>query len=91
MCIRDRDKTFGYHSSNLKEYVEEKTKGAYKASNVIDISLEELRGLEYDKIIEKLASVQNFGKIVVNAVDAVSYTHLNNKIIWLNLYKRTGD
>lgn len=65
-----KDKTFGYHSSNLKEYVEEKTKGAYKASDVIDISLEELRGLEYDKIIEKLASVQNFGKIVVNAVDA---------------------
>lgn len=65
-----KDKTFGYHSSNLKEYVEEKTKGAYKASDVIDISLEELRGLEYDKITEKLASVQNFGKIVVNAVDA---------------------
>ncbi|MBQ9497729.1 MAG: hydroxyacid dehydrogenase, partial [Selenomonadaceae bacterium] len=39
-----RDKTFGYASSNLAAYVEEKTRGAFKKESVTCISLEELRG-----------------------------------------------
>ena len=64
------DKTFGYHCSNLKEYVEEKTGGRYPAREVLDVSLEELRSLDYDAITNKLLALHDFGKIVVNAVDA---------------------
>ena len=64
------DKTFGYHCSNLKEYVEEKTGGRYPAREVLDISLEELRSLDYSVITDKLLALHDFGKIVVNAVDA---------------------
>ena len=64
------DKTFGYHSSDLREYVEEKTEGRYRAADVLSVSLEELRSLDYDGITQKLLSLRDFGKIVVNAADA---------------------
>ena len=38
-----KDKTFGYKSSDLTEYVEEKTEGKYKKQDCITISLEELK------------------------------------------------
>ena len=66
------DKTFGYHCSNLKEYVEEKTGGRYPAREVLDVSLEELRSLDYAAITNKLLALHDFGKIVVNAVDAAT-------------------
>ena len=65
-----KDKTFGYRASNLREYIEEKTGGVYRKEDVTEISLEELRGLDYEGITEKLRAVKNYGKVVVNAVDA---------------------
>ena len=41
-----KDKTFGYKSSDLTEYVEEKTAGKYKKEDCITISLEELNALD---------------------------------------------
>ena len=66
-----KDKTFGYTASDLKEYVEEKTGGAYKKETVTAISLTDLRNLDYDKIEAQLMAVENFNKIVVNAIDYV--------------------
>ncbi len=63
------DETFGYHSSSLPEYIEEKTKGEYRAADTICISLESLRSLDYDTVEAQLLSVHDFGKIIVNAVD----------------------
>ena len=80
-----KDKTFGYKSSNLKEYVEEKTEGKYKAADVIDISLDELRSLDYDRIEEKLLSVSGFGKVVVNAIAACDL-----KVFCVALYRALG-
>lgn len=37
-----QDKTFGYRSSNLKKWVEEKTNGSIKANEVTSISIEDL-------------------------------------------------
>ncbi len=62
-----KDPTFGYTKSNLKEYVEEKTGGAYKAADVISIGLDELRAGDVDTVVEKLMSVRDFGKVIVNA------------------------
>ena len=59
-----KDKTFGYTVSNLKEYVEEKTQGAYKKENVTAISLENIRELNYDKIEEQLLAVEDFNKVL---------------------------
>lgn len=65
-----RDKTFGYHSYSLPEYVEEKSGGRYPSSGVICFSIEELRSMDYEKITDRLMQAQNFQKIIVNAVDS---------------------
>lgn len=63
-----RDKTFGYKSSDLTEYVEEKTEGKYHKEDCITISLDELNALDVQGIRDKLMSAQNMAKIIVNAV-----------------------
>ena len=66
-----KDKTFSYTKSNMAEYVEEKTKGAYKAADVTCISLDDLRAFRVDDIVEQLKKVTGFGKVIVNCVDYV--------------------
>ena len=66
-----KDRTFGYTKSNLGEYVEEKTKGDFKAKDVTYISLKSLRSLDIETITKQLLKVDNFNKVVVNAVDYV--------------------
>jgi uncharacterized protein YgbK (DUF1537 family) len=66
-----RDKTFGYQSSNLCDYIEEKTNGDYMAEDTISISLESLRRMELDKITSLLCSAGDFTKIIVNAIDYI--------------------
>lgn len=80
-----RDKSFSFQSSELTEYIEEKSKGTYKKENCICISIEELRSLSYDTITEKLLSAHHFSKIIVNAV---TYTDLKIfAICWLRAIK----
>lgn len=64
-----KDRTFGYQSSDLTDYVEEKTGGAFSAGDVICISLEKLRACAIDEIENSLLSAHDFQKIVVNAAD----------------------
>lgn len=77
-----KDKSFGYKSSNLCDYLEEKTGGEYPAENIICISLESLRRMELDKIVSQLCSVGDFNKIVVNAID-----YIDVKVFCLALYR----
>ncbi|MBQ6418906.1 MAG: hydroxyacid dehydrogenase, partial [Synergistaceae bacterium] len=49
-----QDPTFGYKAATLPEYVEEKTAGEYKASDVTCISLEDIHNMDYDKIEAQL-------------------------------------
>jgi uncharacterized protein YgbK (DUF1537 family) len=63
------DKTFGYHHSDLPGYIEEKTGGAYPASQVTCITLEELREGRVQEITAKLQKVSGFGKVAVDALD----------------------
>ena len=63
-----RDQTFGYASSDLTDYVEEKTKGVYQAETCVCISLEELRRRDVEAVSQKLMNARNFAKIIVNAV-----------------------
>ncbi|MGB8455672.1 MAG: four-carbon acid sugar kinase family protein [Anaerocolumna sp.] len=64
-----KDKTFGYTKSDLCEYIEEKTGGRYKAGAVIRISLQSLRNIEIDFIEQQLMKVNQFNKVIVNALD----------------------
>ncbi len=63
-----KDRTFGYVSSDLKEYVEEKTKGRFRAVDVVSISLEEIREMNFRSIEKKLMETEYFNKVVVNLV-----------------------
>ena len=64
-----RDRTFGYTSSHLGEWIEEKTKGGYSRDSVTYISLETIRRMDYDQIMDQLLKVHQFDKVVVNAVE----------------------
>jgi uncharacterized protein YgbK (DUF1537 family) len=66
-----KDRTFGYTKSHLGEYVEEKTHGEYRAENTVYISLESLRNFDIDLIEQQLLTVEDFNKVIVNAVDYV--------------------
>lgn len=63
-----KDRTFGYHSSDLKEWVEEKSRGKWKADTVVSVSIDELR--HHQAVVEdKLMSLQRFQKLIVNAAE----------------------
>ena len=63
-----KDKTFSYHASDLKKWIEEKTAGKVKEEDVLSFSLEDLRNGTPEKIADRLEDVCDFGKVIVNAV-----------------------
>lgn len=67
-----QDKTFGYRSSNLKEWVEEKTKGNIKATEVGSISVE---SLENEAESEIVSQIEKADKVLI--VNALNQSHLN--------------
>lgn len=77
-----KDKTFGYTAATMPEYIEEKTKGAYKAENVTCISLEDIYNMDIDKIENLILNVHDFNKIIVNAVD-----YADVKVFCVALYR----
>lgn len=77
-----KDKTFGYQASDMRDYIEEKTKGEYKAEEVVCISLEDLRTMRVDKIKGQLLQVNGFGKVIVNAID-----YCDIKVFCIALYR----
>lgn len=76
-----KDKTFGYHSANMKEYIEEKTKGKFKAEDVVSISLTSIRNMDIEGITEQLQAVKDFDKVIVNAV-----SYVDVKVFCIALY-----
>ena len=64
-----KDASFGYRSSHLGEYVEEKSRGRYAARDGIYITISQLRKPAYEEITQKLCSAENFQLIAVDAVD----------------------
>lgn len=77
-----KDPTFGYTAATMPEYIEEKTHGAFPASDVICISLEDLRSLHIDQIEQQLLCADHFQKIIVNAADYVDL-----KVFCIALYR----
>ncbi|MCP3764365.1 hydroxyacid dehydrogenase [Domibacillus sp. A3M-37] len=66
-----KDRTFGYISSHLGEWAEEKSHGAFKASDAVYLSLKDIRSLNIDGLMNQLMAVKDFNKVIVNAADYV--------------------
>ncbi len=68
-----RDEVFGFHSSRLPDWIEEKTGGKVRAADVVSVGLETMRRRGPDGVAEELGRVRD-GRYA--AVDAVSYRDL---------------
>ncbi|WP_404334366.1 four-carbon acid sugar kinase family protein [Planococcus rifietoensis] len=66
-----KDRTFGYTASHLGEWAEEKSNGAFKAQDAVYLSLEDIRALRIDRLVDQLMAVTDFNKVIVNAVQYV--------------------
>lgn len=77
-----RDQTFGFRSSDLRAYIEEKTAGAVKQEDILCIGEKELRECALDAVTEKLMEAEGFRKIVA---DSMSYSDL--EVFCLALYR----
>ncbi|KAK6082239.1 hypothetical protein SCUP515_02531 [Seiridium cupressi] len=62
-----KDATFGYKSSNLREYVVEKSKGAIPKEKVTSLSLETIRVGGSEKVLDQLRNVDKGTVVVLNA------------------------
>lgn len=62
-----RDATFGYRHSDLREYIEEKTRGAVRAGEVVSITMDELRRCDVGSVTAKLCEAHDYTRFVVNA------------------------
>lgn len=62
-----RDAVFGYRSSNLREWVEEKSQGAIKAGAVLSISLDDIRAGGPQTVADKLVTLNAGQACIVNA------------------------
>lgn len=64
-----KDSSFGYANSDLREFLEEKSKGSIKAAEVASISLDVIRLGGPDAVAEILLGVSAGSWVVVNALD----------------------
>lgn len=64
-----KDRTFGYRSSHLGEYVEEKSGGRYRKEDCIHITLQLLREQKTEEILKLLLKTERFQPVIVDAID----------------------
>lgn len=62
-----RDATFGYSSSNLKDYVLEKAAGRFTSEQLFSVSIDEIRTGGPDGVCDKLCGLPRGSVVVVNA------------------------
>ena len=63
------DRSFGYSASNLRRWVEEKTRGAVRAADVLSLGLADIRGGGPERVREILAGAESRRPVVVNATE----------------------
>lgn len=64
-----KDASFGYHNSNLRDWVEEKTGGRISRSEVATVTLADIRGGGPDRVQEILGGLVDGRPVVVDAAD----------------------
>ncbi len=68
-----RDKTFGFHASDLKEFLAEKSAGAIDAADVVSLSLDDIRVGGPERIAAILRALHGGVHVVVNAEQDSDY------------------
>jgi uncharacterized protein YgbK (DUF1537 family) len=63
-----RDEAFGYASSDLRDWVEEKTESRVRREDVISVSLHDIRVGGADAVVHKLLMAHDGAVVIVNAV-----------------------
>ena len=74
------DHTFGYHASDLKAWIEEKTGGRIKAHEVVSVGLADLREGGPERVLKLLDEASGGRSVVVNAA---SYADLEVFVVGL--------
>ncbi len=64
-----RDATFGFSSSDLRDYVQEKTNSRVSATDVASLSLEDIRVGGVEKVRDVILGCSNGTPVIVNALD----------------------
>jgi uncharacterized protein YgbK (DUF1537 family) len=82
-----KDATFGYTSSNLKDFIAEKSDGTINADQVHSVSLEDIRIGGPDRVAEILMGVTGGAFVVINATD---YADLEIVVLGLLLAQDQG-
>ncbi|MEQ9102709.1 MAG: four-carbon acid sugar kinase family protein [Imperialibacter sp.] len=82
-----KDVSFGYQHANLKEWVEEKTKGRIKASEVHSVSIEDLRAGGPQAVAKKLEACADGSVCIMNAA---TYRDLEVGVLGLIMAERSG-
>lgn len=77
-----QDGTFGYHSSNLREWVAEKTAGRIPADRVASISIEDIRLGGPQVVYQKLVALPHGSVVVVNAASQRDFEVLVTGILF---------
>jgi uncharacterized protein YgbK (DUF1537 family) len=75
-----RDASFGYSASDLRDWVEEKTAGRVKASDVVSVGLADIREGGPARVAEILSGVDGGRPVVVNAA-----SHADLEVLVLGL------
>ncbi|KAJ5925760.1 hypothetical protein N7454_007270 [Penicillium verhagenii] len=66
--IFSKDRSFGYQSSNLREWIREKSGSQFRSKDILSVALEDIRLGGVSAIKKKLLSVPKGGILIVNAV-----------------------
>jgi len=77
-----RDAVFGYRHSNLTEWVEEKTQGKVAASEVISISIDDIRKRGPEGVAQRLRACRPGGVCIANAC-----SHRDLEVLVMGLLK----
>jgi len=77
-----RDAVFGYRRSNLRRWIEEKTKGRAPAEHVTTITLEDLRRGGPESVADKLAAMAPKSYGIVNAAAYRDLEVLVTGLLW---------
>lgn len=90
-----RDATFGFRSSNLRHYVEEKTRGRVAAADVRSLTLDDIRLGGPERVAQILAECHGETHVVVNALveadlEVVALAALEVEAAGTRLLYRTG-
>lgn len=76
-----KDRSFGYSNGNLKNWIEEKTDGKVKASDVFSISIDQIRTLDPNSLCELIVKIPSGSFCVFNALNYQDLDKVTNALL----------